>query len=1732
MIRNRIFLRGIAAFLILETLFNTIAPTVSWALTSGPTAPEATSFEPVDTTDMVNLFTGDLAYSTPLIEVPGPNGGYPLSLSYHAGIQPGVESSYVGLGWSLNPGSISRIVNGYADDHTGPGMQIENHFYWDGEEQTTYTLGIHVPVGGAASVTAGLSFTQHSQYGFSVNPYIEGGLALPGGVGISASSVTGTAQMSIQGMNQLNMLNSTQNIKNTIKSTINGITSKRIGLGPFSLDMSLSSKGIKSKFSVAGFEKSVNRQGKVNRIQSSSGASIGFVSLQRTYTRVWIDEKALVNTSGAMYFPMNKPASYESMNVHAYDTYDLFYNQEEYSVQQKDPQLNNDGSFADYDDFQVNAQGLNGSIRPYHYYEYLLHQNRNDEDKNQVILRSVPMGATGNRVGFRFINDFSNRFLFDPPAPTTTGTGGYGGTENITGINMQFNSTNITAGRDGQGYQDNILAGSSHIEYFDNRDIVDRSGIPEGFIDCTADGFTRDGFTVGRQQIGSFKITNESGVTYHFALPAYSSSEYSYTEKIDAPSTTYNEITKSAPYAYTWYLTAITGPDYVDRSGEEGAPPNGKLDNFDYGYWVDFGYRKWSNDYHWRNPVEGFNLDLDHNFKTFSYGKKEVYYLDYVRTASHILLFDKSQRLDGRGVVDKNGGYSTAASSTVARLDKVYLLNIDDFNTAMLDNMPFYRNDILSKSIRSVGFQYDYSLCNKTSNSFSSSNTTEKQGKLTLTGLEYYGKQGVGGMIPPLKFGYELEDPVRASAFVHITSSGNTFSLANSMFKVGDILKITQGGSTVYGLLNGITGNSEHQFIIIDGSPIASGNATLVQTKNPPYNKEKYDAWGLYKSDFIEGSSSEARVTSPLSAKSVDVWSLRSIKSPTGSTIAIDYEADYYDEVVLANSVLDANMLVNQQALRIKSATKLPNNRFELFFYNEGYSLTDLFAVNDQIPVYLMGAYKSSDLTMTEGAPPGCSCPSIGYAYHDVYDGPIVNSKSTIVSINAASNSVIIEDWGMANYFSKSQLSTVDYTVPCANYGDFPSCQYSIQSNQVSFFAGGIAYAKNKPKYAGGIRVKNISLRNLNKGNRLHYNYGTGVTSYEPVSMLAFKLNPDYYSGLSTESRSVEYEEASFKLKSYTFKHYSNLLNIAREVPGPAVMYRSVDVRTFVSDEYHESEQDVFQRFEFQTFSKGMIRYNKSQTNGNGGTVEALSFDNTKLSTVTLDDLTQAIGNLKSMATYNQEGSLLSATHYQYLHDDYLNTLEDGSGYSAYRTLLGNKINSQGIVNESFSEARIVRSENSATGNNRFLFGITSKRRTYPSVKVKETTINYKTGIKTTNETLSFDFFSGEETKTLSSDGYGNHFLHEVTPAYTVYPEMGLGMYGKKNMLTQQAAAYAFEINPAKLPSDADYKTGVVSGSVQTWSNQIPVIDENKLHTTQPTVWRKSANYQFIGNDQVSSAGDGFYSYDASIVFNSWDDMNVPATWQKDSEVLLYDMRSNGLEARDLNGIYSATKYTSRFDKVIATAVNANYDEFVHSGFEELGDASIDLQNANVEEVMAHTGKRRMRFSNNQSFGTVSYKPDASKLTPGRKYMVSYWVNGSANNRVNTKPYFKVNGGAIQTVSNNESESNKVTLEGNEIWYLHTGIVTVPENCTSFEAGCQGGSVAIDDFRFQPVDASLTAYVYNEYGELTYALDNNNLYTKYNYDGMGRLKETYKETFANGETKTGKVIYHYANQND
>lgn len=105
----------LAAFLAVNMSIEIFVPGSAYALTGGPSQPEVQSFEPIGTSEMVNLFSGDFTYNIPLIDV----GGYPVNISYNSNITMDQEASWVGLGWNINPGVINRNKRGLPDDFNG-----------------------------------------------------------------------------------------------------------------------------------------------------------------------------------------------------------------------------------------------------------------------------------------------------------------------------------------------------------------------------------------------------------------------------------------------------------------------------------------------------------------------------------------------------------------------------------------------------------------------------------------------------------------------------------------------------------------------------------------------------------------------------------------------------------------------------------------------------------------------------------------------------------------------------------------------------------------------------------------------------------------------------------------------------------------------------------------------------------------------------------------------------------------------------------------------------------------------------------------------------------------------------------------------------------------------------------------------------------------------------------------------------------------------------------------------------------------------------------------------------------------------------------------------------------------------------------------------------------------------------------------------------------------------------
>lgn len=114
-IRKSKLTKAIAAFLAVLMLEPITGYKGLMAASGGPTQPEFSSFTAVGASDLVDPFTGNVGYSVPLFDI----GGYPVTLSYTGDLHSEQDAGWVGLGWSLNLGSINRALRGVPDDFNG-----------------------------------------------------------------------------------------------------------------------------------------------------------------------------------------------------------------------------------------------------------------------------------------------------------------------------------------------------------------------------------------------------------------------------------------------------------------------------------------------------------------------------------------------------------------------------------------------------------------------------------------------------------------------------------------------------------------------------------------------------------------------------------------------------------------------------------------------------------------------------------------------------------------------------------------------------------------------------------------------------------------------------------------------------------------------------------------------------------------------------------------------------------------------------------------------------------------------------------------------------------------------------------------------------------------------------------------------------------------------------------------------------------------------------------------------------------------------------------------------------------------------------------------------------------------------------------------------------------------------------------------------------------------------------
>ncbi|MBN2833711.1 MAG: hypothetical protein JXR48_01965 [Candidatus Delongbacteria bacterium] len=368
---------------------NFVNPKELFALGGGPSQPEVQSFEPVGTTDMVNLFTGDFTYNIPLIDV----GGYPINISYNSGITADQEASWVGLGWNINPGVINRGLRGLPDDFAGD--EIVKEFYLKpnttvgvnlGLQTEIFGLGDHFGIGANASL--GVNYNNYRgvgmDFGVGLSTMYSGSKnELTGSLGFTAGTngVGINPSLSYQRVTQR-----TYNSVTKIGGTVGLGYNNRAGLSELSV-----SGGKSTTNTTRGIMRTKDGKLKVDKVEqtkgSNGGASISFAT--QTYTPQISMPMNTVNASfrgtlGAEFWGMHPNVSVNGYfsrqslaeNEQSVNAYGYMYLDKKDEVENPllDFNRENDGAYNEnipalpltnltYDTYSVSGQGIGGMYR-------------------------------------------------------------------------------------------------------------------------------------------------------------------------------------------------------------------------------------------------------------------------------------------------------------------------------------------------------------------------------------------------------------------------------------------------------------------------------------------------------------------------------------------------------------------------------------------------------------------------------------------------------------------------------------------------------------------------------------------------------------------------------------------------------------------------------------------------------------------------------------------------------------------------------------------------------------------------------------------------------------------------------------------------------------------------------------------------------------------------------------------------------------------------------------------------------------------------------------------------------------------------------------------------------------------------------------------------------------------------------------------------------------------------
>ncbi|MBN2613778.1 MAG: hypothetical protein JXB00_19630, partial [Bacteroidales bacterium] len=1372
---------------------------------SGPNAPEAMQFEPVDATDMVNLVTGDVSYVLPLLSIPSPEGDFPIAINYHAGIAMDQEASWVGLGWNLNVGAINRTVLGTPDD-MNEGRTHTTFYDYLGDYEKNST-GCWVPIymimcgteiswgddwsfGGSVglgNVYFGNSFGSHGYDNFV-------GIGSPNGMGVSASFGTSGVGVGVS-FGNLNLSYNSNGYFNIGVSLVsfsvsNSSNGKSRSFGPIaSVGISFSSEGTNATFNSVGFRTSNRLIASSQNVYTTSkewNLDLYFVHFGQSTIKSFYFQKESKSEFGVLYFynsmlQSDKEYHYGGVQTldHLSDALIYPYNNVDY-LDNDEVEKNSQLMMPAYDNYAVHAQGIGGNISPRFFKPGLIYGNGRtvksreiDEEDNYAdaieeeifymnVLSDLPKLSDVTSNIYFYFNNLSESYLKIREGNFSNHSGDiiWGNTD-FSGGQLE-SSTNYNANK----YR---KVNSNFVEYFTNKEIRDnKAGIfKRGFLETES---INDGTQNPRSNaslfdpdgIGAFSIVSADGKTYHYSLPVYQFE--SFTSK-DLPDEAFFDEISSGKYAYSWLLTAITGPDFVDRP--DGSGNLGTVGNEDFGFWIKLDYGKWTDGYIWQIP---YNKIGDNPYK---WGRKQIYYLNAIKTKTHTVYFIKSLRNDGLGkrmIMPSNTVYERKDKHT-----KFYPEGITEFdpctNTFCTFNIGAWQtNQYLT---REINCNYEHQVLKLDKIVLVKNSDLELS---TTNNLSLIANSPIGGHLINYSETKKIYNNVKETTFcLPPLVDANDFQIyyQNNVLDEKDNENVNVESKALRII------DLKYDYSLAKNSPnssanISKGKLTLKSIVNkgangvtiiPPYKFDYY-----YVNDY---NSNLADIWG-FNANYPQNWSLREITMPTGGKIKLEYESDSYHK----------ETATNQQPYYIFNAFDKEPTKLE-YDQTNGQKLK----ITIPIPTYIdkntffsnVTAYKlSADLPVD-------------------FLGMSPPDKSAIIKlrdITPINQSVIGNLITLEFYANHEYMNNIIYV------SNFLKGSFSLKLRM----SGEIT--------AGGLRAKRIILNDgLSNKQITEYNYLSPLTNHT--------------SGVTT------YSPNTGIFVPYIHEHYT-----------PCVFYEYVSVKTKTPDNAFDNET----LYTFEVPASTSDPNNLAYSAGNQVVVQNDQLDIAEtpfIPTYTVDnvyDITAharssliknnnaVIGRPLSIKTINSTGQVINETNYNYkpVSNDMPGSVQETFYYLKNFTKWGYSHSSSDVLFQYVSTSKVE----------------------YPSIL--DNMVSISNGLKTTTYYDSYDINTGRATSIRTIMPDGKEYKSVVVPAYTISSYAGgttdddsnIGMGSKvwniynKNMLSQEAASFnLFNTNTSALPI---WK--VIGTGIQTWNSNWNIIAGTGVEN-QTGVWRKHKTF-------------------------------------------------------------------------------------------------------------------------------------------------------------------------------------------------------------------------------------------------------------------------------------------------